>query len=69
MCIRDRCNSAQVGAPAAPLWPSRPVGGGIPPPQRLAGAPLGADPEWAPHYGRRCFYRATWGAAKPQSMS
>eukprot|EP00969_Alexandrium_andersonii_P004432 191073-Alexandrium_andersonii.AAC.1 len=40
----SRCNSMHVGAPAAQLWPTRPVGEGGPPPQRLTGAPSKSPP-------------------------
>eukprot|EP00969_Alexandrium_andersonii_P077768 3430563-Alexandrium_andersonii.AAC.1 len=38
-CWSRLWNSVQVGAPAAALSPSRPVGEGGPPPQRLIGDP------------------------------
>eukprot|EP00969_Alexandrium_andersonii_P003912 169609-Alexandrium_andersonii.AAC.1 len=46
-CWLSRCNSVQVGAPAASLWPTRPVGKGATPSTEAHWGPLRAAPSRA----------------------
>eukprot|EP00969_Alexandrium_andersonii_P290559 12842581-Alexandrium_andersonii.AAC.1 len=46
-----------------------PHGQGRTPSTEAHWGPLRAAPKRVPHYGRRCFYTATWGAAKRHAKS
>eukprot|EP00969_Alexandrium_andersonii_P233444 10306280-Alexandrium_andersonii.AAC.1 len=46
-----------------------PRGQGWPPCAEASWGPVRAAPKRAPYYWRRCFYTATWGAAKRRPKS
>eukprot|EP00969_Alexandrium_andersonii_P158991 7024139-Alexandrium_andersonii.AAC.1 len=53
----------QAGAPAVPLWPSRPIGRGRTASTKVHWGPLKATRKWAQYHWRKCPNGATWDAA------